>query len=366
VIVHKDFAEWYDAISLRPTAETLEARWKAVDAVAAGQKVKRIPDLARVFFKLPGGNIVADELRNAAKKEDTTYLSENDQNELSVLAGGVIAVLVSKSSSQADAVALTVSCIEAQGLRQGSRLQGVVDECMQYLADESVRVRQVGEDSVKDLNVAGLTKRITERGGVAVSDANSVWNGMDVVLKDFLTQHIAHTSSINSTVSQTSKRLAEQADILWWLFGEHTLDGKKTFSDLGIPEACYWGAKDLAKLTRFMPGPFAAPAFLHRMLRLVKDRLPTQVRISDAVDECGKEWKERWLPELAGEQQLPDACPMLFAIAKSVEVGGGSGWTAAFDHGSGLAASAKLAPAHLALQVYNEMLLLRALSVKES
>jgi hypothetical protein len=364
--VHKNFTEWYNTISLRPTAETLEARWKAVEAVAAGQKVKKIPDLARVFFKLPGGNMAADELRNAARKEDTTYLAENDQNELSVLAGGVIAELVGKSSSQADVAALTVSCIEAQGLRQAPRLEGVVDECMQYLANESVRVRAVGGDSVKDMNVASLTKRITERGGVAVSDVNSVWNGMDAVLKDFLSQHTAHTTSIESAVSQTSNRLAEQMDILWWLLGEHTLDGKKAFSGLGIPEACYWGAKDLAKLTRFMPGPFAAPAFLHRMLRLVKDRLPAQVRISDAVDECEKEWKEQWLPELGGQQQIPDASPMLFAIAKSVEVGGGSGWTAAFDHATGLSASAKLAPAQLALQVYNEVSLLRALSTKES
>ncbi len=359
--MHRNFTEWYNTISLRPSAETLDARWKTVEAVAAGQKVKKIPDLARVFFKLPGGNMATDELRSAAKKEDTTYLSENDQNELSVLAGGVIAVLVGKSSSQADVAALTVACIEAQGLRQAPRLQGVVDECMQYLADESVRVRAVG-----GVNVASLTKRITERGGAAVSDVNSVWNGMDAVLKDVLSQHTAHTASIESAVSQTSNRLAEQTDILWWLFGEHTLDGKKAFSGLGIPEACYWGAKDLAKLTRFMPGPFAAPAFLHRMLRLVKDRLPAQVRISDAVDECEKEWKEQWLAELGGQLQIPDASPMLFAIAKSVEVGSGSGWTGAFDHATGLSASAKLAPTHLALQVYNEVLLLRALSAKES
>lgn len=364
--MHKNFAEWYNAISLRPTAETLEARWKAVEAVAAGQQLMEILDLARVFFKLPGENMVAEDLRNAASKEDKTYLTENDQNELSVLAGGVIAEIVLEPSSQADAAALAVLNIESQGLRQAPRLQGVVDVCMQYLADESVRIRAAGEGSVKDLNVANLTKRITERGGVAVSDVNSVWNGMDVVLQDFLTQHTAHTSSINSVVSQTSKRLSEQMDILWWLFGEHTLDGKKAFSQLGVPEACYWGARDLATLTQFLPGPFAAPAFLHRMLRLVKDQLPGQVRISDAVDECGKDWKERWLRELSGQQQMPDACPMLFAIAKSVEVGGGSGWTAAFDHATGLAASGKLAPVRLAQQIYTELLLLRALSVKET
>jgi GTPase-associated system helical domain len=362
--VHRNFADWYNAISLRPPAETLDARWKAVEAVAASQKVNMILDLARVFYKLVGGNAVAEELRNAAKKEDTTYLSENDQNELSVLAGGVIALLVSKPSNQAQATALAVSCIEAQGLRQAPRLQGVVDECMRYLAKESVRIREFRDDAVKDLNVKSLTKRIADRGGVVVSDVISVWNGMDVVLKDFLSQHTEHTNSANASFSETFKRLAEQTDILWWLFGEHTLDGTKSFSDLSIPEACYWGARDLAMLTRLMPGPFAAPAFLSRMLRLVEKTVPTQVRISDAVDACGKEWKEQWLSELT--ILMPYAFPMLFAIAKSVEVGGGRAWTAAFDHATGLAASGQVAPTHLALQVYNELLLQRALSVKES
>ncbi|MCI0718251.1 MAG: hypothetical protein L0338_04665 [Acidobacteria bacterium] len=364
--MHKDFADWYNSISLRPSAETLAARWKAVETVAAGQKLKKIPDLARVFFKLPGGSPTVEELRTAAKEEDTTYLFDNDQAELSVLAGGVIAKLVSKSSTQAHAAALAVSCIEAQGLRRASRLQGVVDECMQYLAAESVRVREADQEPVKDMNVAHLTKRIAERGGVAAGDVNSVWNGVDAVLKEVLAQHTAHTSSINTTVNKAVRRLAEQTDILWWLFGEHSLDGAKAFSDLSIPEACYWGARDLAALTRFIPGPFATPAFLTRMLRLVSNQVPATVTIQKAVDACEKEWKERWLPELRLQQQMPELCPLLFAIEKSIEVGGGSGWTAAFDHATGLTANGKLAPAQLAAQVYHELLLARALSVKES
>lgn len=43
-MVHIKFADWYNEISLRPTAETLEARWKAIEAVSAGVKVKKIPE----------------------------------------------------------------------------------------------------------------------------------------------------------------------------------------------------------------------------------------------------------------------------------------------------------------------------------
>jgi hypothetical protein len=56
---------------------------------------------------------------------------------------------------------------------------------------------------------------------------------------------------------------------------------------------------------------------------------------------------------------------MLFAITKSVEVGGQKAWTNAFEHATGLASDAKLTPVHLAQQIYNEALLLQALAVKD-
>jgi hypothetical protein len=361
--MHKDFANWYNAVSLLPDARTLELRWEAVEVLANELKVAEVPNVVRVFFALSGADGFLEVIRNATQKRDTTFITDGDRNELSVLAGGVIAHSVSKSSNVANAIALAVSCAGAQGLRQAPRLQGVVDEAMRYLTEESVRARAVSENPVVDLNVAELTKLLASRGGVAVSDANSVWSGVEVVLKEFLAEHTKHTKSINSSLETTRKRQREESDILWWLFSDHTLDGSKAFSDLSVPKACVWGARDLAALTLFMPGPFANPAFLHRMLRLVKARVPSGVSISESVDACDLEWKQKLLSALP-VQQLADLCPVLFAIAKSVEVGGGTAWTAAFEHSTGLAAQGKLAPVHLAVQVYNETLLLRALEEK--
>jgi hypothetical protein len=358
--MHKNFADWYNAVSLRPDAKTLESRWAAVELLADELKVPEVPSIVRVFFGLPGADPFLERIRTAARDNDTTFVTEGDRNELTVLAGGVIAESVAASSTKADAVALAVSSVGAHGLRQAPRLQGVVDETLRYLAGESVRVRALNENEVADLNVVSLTKLLSSRGGVAVSDVNSVWNGLDVLLKDFLAEHTKHTESVNGSLKKALNQQREQSDILWWLFSEHTLDGSKAFNDLTIPESCFWGSRDLAALTHFLPGPFAAPAFLHKMLRLVKEKVPANVKLTESIDACDLEWKRQWVPGLP-VQELPDLCPMLFGIAKSVEVGGTSAWTAAFENATGLAAQGKLAPVYLALQIYNELLLLRAL-----
>jgi len=368
--MHEHFPNWYNAVSLRRDAETLQLdaktlqlRWDAVEELAQQLKVADAPGLVRVFFCLAGADQFLDQIRKVAREKDQTFVTDGDRNELTVLAGAAIAQIVAEPSAQADAVALSVSCVGAQGLRQAPRLQGVVDETARYLAEESVRIRTIGKGAVADVNTAALTKLIASRGGVAVSDVNSVWNGVDVVLKEFLSEHTKHTHSVNQVLDKAMARQREESDILWWLFSEHTLDGTKAFTKLSIPEACFWGARDLASLTHFLPGPFASPAFLHRMLKLVEDPIPSSVKLSEAVDACDLAWRQKWVATLS-IQQLAEFCPMLFAISKSVEVGGGTTWTAAFEHATGLKVKGKLAPVHLAMQIYNEGLLLRALAVR--
>ena len=106
--------------------------------------------------------------------------------------------------------------------------------------------------------------------------------------------------------------------------------------------------------------PFAAPAFLKKMLHLVKRELPGTVKISECVDDCNLDWKRIWVQRLS-VQALPEFCPMLFALSKSVEVGGSDDWRAAFENSTGLQASQGALPLDISLQVYKEALLVRAL-----
>ncbi len=98
-----------------------------------------------------------------------------------------------------------------------------------------MQVRNIGKGAVADVNTAALTKLITSRGGVAVSDSNSVWNGVDAVLKEFLTEHTKHTQSVNEELGKAMARQREESDILWWLFSEHTRDGTKAFAEPQTP-----------------------------------------------------------------------------------------------------------------------------------
>jgi hypothetical protein len=71
---------------------------------------------------------------------------------------------------------------------------------------------------------------------------------------------IAEAASVNAQVQD------EQADILWWLFNgrSHTLSA--AIAALDDETAAVSCALDLARLTKFLPGPVAAPAFIQHAL----------------------------------------------------------------------------------------------------
>jgi hypothetical protein len=361
--MHRSFADWYESVSLHHDPKTLELRWKAVEQLHESLDIANVPGLVRTFFSLPGADSYREEIRNAAKAQDTSYLLQNDGNELTVLSGAVIATAVGKPTEVADATALAVSTADAEGMRKSPRIQGVVEETSNYLAEESVRTRRAAVSTKAfELDTSAFLKSLAAKGGVTISDANSVWSATEAVLKELMSLQSKHAKSVAGSANAMFKSEKEQSDILWWIVSEHTFDGAKPLSALKLPEACIWGARDLADLTAFLPGPLGASAFLHRMLRMVQPKLPESVKVTDCVDSCELNWKQEWLPKIP--VQLPDLCPMLFGVIKSVESGGAKTWTAAFEHATGLKVGAKAAPERLAMQVYNELLLLRALTPK--
>ena len=107
--MHHNFADWYNSVSLRPDGQTLEKRWEAVEALASQMKVAAVPSVVRVFFSLSDPNEYLEEIRKVAKGKDPTFVTDADRNELTVLAGGVIAHRLRQSSNLANAIALAVA-----------------------------------------------------------------------------------------------------------------------------------------------------------------------------------------------------------------------------------------------------------------
>ena len=151
--------------------------------------------------------------------------------------------------------------------------------------------------------------------------------------------------------------LREEVSMLWWYIGgwSRTLD--KPFADLDIGLAALMAGLDLAHLAQGECGPVAAPAILQRLV--IDSRIAGNEKISlkSAVEALPTGMFQRLeIPESIS--RVSDLCPVLAALVKADEIGKGA-WQAAFKKASGrVDAGTKFLPIELAMQVYQESLLL--------
>ena len=90
--------------------------------------------------------------------------------------------------------------------------------------------------------------------------------------------------------------VAEETNMLWWLFSEHSRDGLKKWSELSVPAVSIMAGKELCDLTRVLPGPAAAMALfskersvllnLRSLRRFCLERPSTSSRSKMAAGVC--------------------------------------------------------------------------------
>ncbi len=336
--MHKYFAEWYRAAGVDPKAGDLEKRWKAIEGFAENLNLQNGLELVRLFYARPPQSAsFVDEYSTVFQAADPTFPMRGNALELQVLAGATIAHVVQTTRSViADALALGMLCGYCQGLRQKVVNGEIIEYARNYLANESVKVREIdGDLEVKTPDVS-LKKSLDALTTASTGGDLKVLQGPIKAPFETLASAITElSSSINDMVGKVAQEIdahRENSDILWWVFGEHSRDLNKRMSELSLPFAALVAGKELSDLVRVIPGPLAAPAFLDKMLRLAEAELSKSTSIKDAVNAAPREWRQQ-LIEGRSTRGIQGLCTIHLAIQKSLEFDKATEWLAPFEKG---------------------------------
>jgi hypothetical protein len=151
--------------------------------------------------------------------------------------------------------------------------------------------------------------------------------------------------------------VSEETNILWWLVSEYSRDLNQPWKVLKLPATSIIAGKELADLTRVIPGPVAGAAFLDRIVRCSGPAKSIRaVKLMHAIDRTPREWRERYPLKPRG---LLDLMPISNGIGLSLTVSDGDNWESVFENGAAIAADSTLAPNILAYQVFLERMLAR-------
>lgn len=250
------FGDWYRSAGVPPEGIPLEKRWEAIDSFGVGGK--NVILLTQIFYQL---NLTdasfPKEFRAAFNKVDPNFQMSGNDRELIVLAGAELVDVMKRSAREiADFAALCLVCAGAQSLRAAPAVQQIPEIAAHYLSERSVARATSEEENDEKTEETEIKKLLLE---------------FPIV--------------------------SEESNMLWWLISETSRDMNQRWSEMPVSMACTLAAKELADLTRIIPGPIAARAFLDRVVRSGRDKTETSGRskkvaasisITDMVNDTAK------------------------------------------------------------------------------
>src|SRR5579884_533452 len=309
--MNASFGEWYRKAKIQPRNEDLVARTKAIEVFMKKVDEKKIAELVRRFVNLPSkDNDVMNGLTKELLAMDAAFQAENNDIEMQVLSGSALATLFEQPSTSADFAALLLISAAAQGFRKAPVVPDIVQLAREYLFNRSRTLRSI--ETRRKVVGANLDKLIeSAKSAAATNSATQMQQPLEAVLKG-LSETINNVATFTENAVQMLERadgvLLEESNVVWWVFGGFSRDVSTRFSELLPGFAAALAGKELADLTRIIPGHRAAPAYLDKQLEVHRNK---KLTLNEFIEQISQEWIVKFKPA----KDMLDLAPISFLLS---------------------------------------------------
>jgi hypothetical protein len=361
--IHKDFADWYRAASVTPSAELLEARWQGVEAAAADLDASGLVALLKIHAALPQAGYKVPEFLDAAfREQDPTFPNRDNLEEIRILSGAIVRQLIESDGSLAISAALGLVSSSFGSRRQKVTTPDHIKWAEEYVAHKGASVRDIG--AAPELKIEPMRKeRFDELMPTAIFATNQVPQLREPLFNTFNDESVRLSNDLapfGAEIWRIVQVQREELNMLWWLQTKVSRDLRIPFVELDERQAAIVLPKELANLTVFLPGPAA-------ILGMILASLETSrtdgdgMSIAAAVNSTPRTWREKFSAAQT-PTGLGDLCPVSLAIAKSLDTDGEMDWLPVYRKQCDVKIDQDVARTELAAQVYTECLFSKSLS----
>lgn len=345
--MHELFPNWMSKVAPQIDPARLAARWDAAKKVADEAPISVVAKLTEQALGL--SSAATNTLRAAARGIDTTYVSEDDALELSVLAAGALALLMSSGSVKGEAAATAIRT----GVFGRSAIMGMAED-LHKLGDAAVQ--RTSEEDRKEVPVPNLTgKEITDFVGnhVTVADLPTTHRVALEASQAIVVLMRNQFQTLAEAMSKMNLLQKESSDLAYLLISQYSFVAGKAVSLLGGAEAAFCLGADLFDVTQFISAIPSFEASLSMLLKPAK-AVKKAVALLRAVSGLQADLRQTLISDGIA---FPKLLPLHFALSKCEEASGGETWASAFETVTGLKVAYSFSPAEIAVQFYLEKVL---------
>jgi hypothetical protein len=368
--MHDNFADWYRSASIVPPEGLLKSRWAGVQDICKQPDLTLLMSLAKLFT-LPNSteSAIPSGFREAFKKHDDNFSPRNNLQEVRVLAGAALRMVIEQNQyPQSPLAALAIVCglfgprealaPEREHLETAQRfLVKYSKETRETVAPTPIKIPSFTKLQFNDTfppshfsvhQTPNLQQPLVNSLNALADTMAGLFSALKQSQKSI--EQLTHASNVRE----------EEVAILWWLQGRFSRDLQKSFSDLSYSAGSIVFPMELADLTKFLPGSETIIAVLVHSLHLAGAPSSSEsITIANAVNATPREWREKTCAKYKVDS-TGLLSPLLLAMHKSLETEGRDEWFPVYRRVSDIPIDKPFPLIQLSLQLFRERMLLRA------
>ena len=351
-----NFADRYRAAGLAPGPDIIHLRQEPFDKLRKAMSSDRAISLVRLFFGLsePIEN-TSSWFREAFAEADPSFTMLDNAREAAVLSSCLLSAAFQERDKGHVEAGLAVLTTGAHN-RQPIVMPTLIEDARDHLDALSVEVRTPSEVDVATIRRSSVSKVAEEADRLAQAPDWPQAVALFKKVSDESQAGFGQTSAVLTPLARHVDLLQEEVNMLWWYVGGWSKVLDRPFLELALPVAAVLAGIDLAGLVQTIPGPVAARALLHKLIRTGRRGKTTTIMVKDAINAIPNDALQK-LKFSGVLNHIPDICPLLTALQKAAEIGKGMAWHQAFRKVTSLTEDVAFTPIDLSMQVYREAML---------
>ncbi len=353
--MHLLFADWYKPAQFNADEEVLAKRWQGIKQLYENSPREFLDDLVRFVFTGEMEEEHSTNFKNTFKKLDANFLMSDNNNELLVLAGCVLAYVIYDELKDFETIAteiLSASLFNAREQKSGIDLEGIANSIISKAAIINRERPKIEKLKIKPLSKAAIVAKIKkveqDQSWESVSEGlNGVVEFVSESRKSFQTEINVHLKPILDFISIQD----EELEVLWWQVNGWSNIANQPFEKVSKNSKALIFGKETARLVECkielpnLVGIFSKLGIANS----------GEISISEAINECGVEI----LKKMSDKNYCKLLTPIHAAANRATETDCGDEWILGWTKLCGFSNERKLSPIDIAIQFHRESLIKR-------
>lgn len=318
--LEKMFYKWYKKVSIDMPQEQVQNRWDGIqDAAGKFNEIEKIAELIKIYLRLSSDHEIMESFISSFSEIDKGF-DESNEEEISILVGSVLAHLLQGDFGIFTALSLQI--LEPYYGCSLKELQELADIQVMELMKEEHRIKRNEILEFEQLPPQWADRISTEN--ISIEEISEILvNAIDIMVRN---QQMLYAE--NRGLYEENRIYQEEIQILSWMIGEASDILESPLSEVEIINGAMVLGVELADLVKKHPGPYAADAFLRKMLSKCKGST-SEVSLTGFIDSQKVQVKEVVVGKYGGKSEKRNL-PILSAINASLTVDKKKEWLPAY------------------------------------